>query len=239
VESEIRRSAKLLAEATGMRVIELEVDLPNLAAQWMMGNLATLLADLGPLWPRCGDLLTDEVAFGLRLAQSLYNLNTAAVAEAQRIEANEAMARAFEAADFVVAATNPGPAFPADAAMSNPTDSFLDWAKSNGAARVTFRGAMAAVRVLSGAIPKLPNLVLDQAADRFPDLINMGALTIISNIYGNPAVSIPAGLVGDLPVGMQVLARHHADAELFDVALAAEEAIPWPKVAPTVTPAAA
>jgi len=238
VESEIRRSANQLAEATGMRVIELDIDLPNLAAQWMMGNLATLLADLGSLWPRCAHLLTDEVAFGLRLAQSLYNLNTAAVAEAQRIEANEAMARAFEAADFVVAATNPGPAFPADAAMSNPTESFLDWAKSNGTARVGFRGAMAAVRVLSGAFPKLPNLVLDQAADRFPDLINMGALTIISNIYGNPAVSIPAGQVGDLPVGMQVLARHHADGELFDVALAAEQAIPWPKVATPVTTSA-
>jgi Asp-tRNA(Asn)/Glu-tRNA(Gln) amidotransferase A subunit family amidase len=50
----------------------------------------------------------------------------------------------------------------------------------------------------------------------------MGALTIISNIYGNPAVSIPAGTVDGLPVGMQVLGRHHEDALLFDVALAAE-----------------
>jgi len=60
----------------------------------------------------------------------------------------------------------------------------------------------------------------------------MGALTIISNIYGNPAVSIPGGSVDGLPVGMQVLARHHADELLFDVALAAERALPWPKVAP-------
>ena len=60
----------------------------------------------------------------------------------------------------------------------------------------------------------------------------MGALTIISNIYGNPAVSIPAGLVDGLPVGMQVLARHHDDELLFDVALAAERTAPWPLVAP-------
>ena len=33
-----------------------------------------------------------------------------------------------------------------------------------------------------------------------------------------------------LPVGMQVLAPHHRDALLFDVALAAERAMPWPKV---------
>jgi aspartyl-tRNA(Asn)/glutamyl-tRNA(Gln) amidotransferase subunit A len=60
----------------------------------------------------------------------------------------------------------------------------------------------------------------------------MGALTIISNIYGNPAVTVPAGLVDGLPVGMQVLTRHHADALLFDVALAAERIAPWPLVAP-------
>ncbi len=63
----------------------------------------------------------------------------------------------------------------------------------------------------------------------------MGCLTIISNIYGNPAVSIPAGTVDGLPVGMQVLGRHHEDALLFDVALAAEREQPWPLVAPVTT----
>ncbi len=63
----------------------------------------------------------------------------------------------------------------------------------------------------------------------------MGALTIISNIYGNPAVSIPSGFVDGLPVGMQVLTRHHADELLFDVALAVERETPWPLVAPNAT----
>ena len=31
---------------------------------------------------------------------------------------------------------------------------------------------------------------------------------------------------------MQVLTRHHADELLFDVALAVEREMPWPKVAP-------
>ena len=60
---------------------------------------------------------------------------------------------------------------------------------------------------------------MERAAPYARELLNMGGLTIISNIYGNPAVSIPSGTVDGLPVGMQVLARHHEDALLFDVAL--------------------
>jgi Asp-tRNA(Asn)/Glu-tRNA(Gln) amidotransferase A subunit family amidase len=198
-----------------------------------MGNLATLLADLGDRWPRCAGDLTEEVALGLRLSTSLYNLSTAAAAEELRIRANEVMAAAFEQVDFIIATTNPGPAFPAEATTSSSTDSFLDWAMASDVARYAFRGALFGIRLATTVLPKLPSTILELASRQFPDLINMGALTIVSNIYGNPAVSIPAGTVDGLPVGMQVLARHHADALLFDVALAVERERPWPMVAPS------
>ena len=239
VEDRIRAEAKALMDATGMVEVDVRVEPPNLAAQWMMGNLATLLADLGRSWPRCARDLTHEVAIGARLAQSLYNLNTAAVAEEMRIRANEAMAAAFDQVDFIIAATNPGPAFPADAATSSPQSDFLDWARDSALARYAFQGSMLGMRVAASFFPRLPSALLDQSARVFPDLLNMGALTIISNIYGNPAVSIPAGLVDGLPVGMQVLARHHADALLLDVALAAERERPWPLVAPAAVGAPA
>ena len=70
---------------------------------------------------------------------------------------------------------------------------FLDVALQNSVAKLAFRGVLGGVRAISAAAPKTPSALLDQAAKRFPDLVNMGALTIISNIYGNPAVSIPAG----------------------------------------------
>ncbi len=232
VEEQLRASAAELIAAAGMIQVDLRLELPNLAAQWMMGNLATLLAELGDAWPGRAADLTDEVATGLLLSQSMYNLHTAAVAEAQRVRAYEAMANAFEDVDFIIAATNPGPAFAADAPTSSSSSSFIDWAQSSTLARKGFRAVMAGVRVAGGVFPRLPSAILDIGAARFPDLVRMGALTIISNIYGNPAVSISGGLVDGLPVGMQVLARHHADELLFDVALAAEHALPWPKVAP-------
>jgi Asp-tRNA(Asn)/Glu-tRNA(Gln) amidotransferase A subunit family amidase len=235
VEARIREAADALMADTGMVQVDIDVVPPNLSAQWMMGNLATLLADLGDLWPSCAPELTHEIAVGLRLAQSLYNLRTAAVAEELRIRANEAMAAAFEQVDFIVAATNPGPAFAAEAATSSGQDSFVDWAASSAVAARALQAALFGVRVAATVRPDLPTTLLGQASARFPDLVNMGALTIISNIYGNPAVSIPVAPIDGLPVGMQVLARHHADALLFDVALAVERHRPWPMVAQPAT----
>ncbi len=62
---------------------------------------------------------------------------------------------------------------------------------------------------------------------------NNGALTMPANLSGNPACSIPAGTVDGLPVGLQIIGRHHEDALLFDLALLAERERPWPLVAPT------
>lgn len=233
VEEHLRARAKELIEAAGMVEVDVRVTTPNLATLWMIGNLSTLLAELDGLWPRHDALLTDEVSFGLHMARAVYNLDAAAEAEAQRLELHEAMASAFEQADFVIAATNPGPAFAADATTSADVGVIKALA-GTPAARLGLRGALGVVRVLNALAPRLPVLASAAIERRFPEMVSMGALTMISNVYGNPAVSIPAGTIGGLPVGMQVLAPHHRDALLFDVALAAERAMPWPLVAPGV-----
>ncbi len=80
-----------------------------------------------------------------------------------------------------------------------------------------------------GAEGHIPSVFGDREAD--PG--NNGALTIPANIYGSPAISVPIGLASDgLPMGMQILAPHHREAQLLDIALAWERHAPWPLSAP-------
>jgi aspartyl-tRNA(Asn)/glutamyl-tRNA(Gln) amidotransferase subunit A len=109
VEARVRASADALVAATGMVRGRPRIDLPNLAVQWMVGNLSTLLAELGrPLARVCAGPHRRS-GIGLYLSQSLYNLRAAAVAEGLRVQAYRAMADAFAEVDFVIAATNPSP----------------------------------------------------------------------------------------------------------------------------------
>jgi aspartyl-tRNA(Asn)/glutamyl-tRNA(Gln) amidotransferase subunit A len=120
VEACVRAAAGALVAATGMVEVDLRIDLPNLAVQWMVGNLSTLLAELGDRWPACASDLTDEIAIGLYLSQATYNLRAAAVAEGLRVQAYRAMADAFAEVDFVIAATNPSPAWGGGAPRGTP-----------------------------------------------------------------------------------------------------------------------
>jgi aspartyl-tRNA(Asn)/glutamyl-tRNA(Gln) amidotransferase subunit A len=133
-----------------------------------------------------------EIAFGIEIATQLMNLGAAASSERNRRVANEAMADVFDQVDFIICATNPDVAFPADCGLNT--------------------------RV--GDLQVGPE--------------NNGALTIPANITGNPACSVPAGTLDGLPVGLQIIGRHHEDALLFDLARTLELERPWPLVAPSV-----
>jgi aspartyl-tRNA(Asn)/glutamyl-tRNA(Gln) amidotransferase subunit A len=55
----------------------------------------------------------------------------------------------------------------------------------------------------------------------------------VFNLTGHPALSVPAGFTrAGLPVGLQLVARWHAEADLFAAARALEKARPWGKRVP-------
>jgi amidase/aspartyl-tRNA(Asn)/glutamyl-tRNA(Gln) amidotransferase subunit A len=51
--------------------------------------------------------------------------------------------------------------------------------------------------------------------------------TYLVNYTGHPAASIPAGMADGLPVGMQIIGRSHADADVFAASAAFERLRPW------------
>jgi aspartyl-tRNA(Asn)/glutamyl-tRNA(Gln) amidotransferase subunit A len=58
--------------------------------------------------------------------------------------------------------------------------------------------------------------------------------TLPINIAGIPGISIPAGFVNGLPVGMQILAKPFAEEMLLRIAFAFEQATQWHKKRPPI-----
>ncbi len=114
VEASIIRAAEALIADHGMKRVDVDVDfdVPRLGVPWTMGNLASLLVDIGDRWPKCAEELTEELAFAFTLAWNTFDLELAAEAERRRTEANEAMASLFEKADFVICGDEPRPRLP-------------------------------------------------------------------------------------------------------------------------------
>ncbi|NND75014.1 MAG: amidase [Ilumatobacter sp.] len=61
---------------------------------------------------------------------------------------------------------------------------------------------------------------------------NNGRLTFPANLHGNPAISVPAGTVDGLPIGLQIVGRHFTEPLLLDLAHTVERNRPWPLTAP-------
>ncbi len=63
-----------------------------------------------------------------------------------------------------------------------------------------------------------------------------GRLTFPANLHGNPAISIPAGFLDGLPIGLQVVGPHFSEELLLDLAFTVERQRPWPLTAIAARP---
>jgi amidase len=98
------------------------------------------------------------------------------------------------------------------------------------------QSALASHRIL--VCPTLAAMPVDNASDgdtKGPAEVNgvevdplIGwCLTYVTNFSGHPSASVPAGLSGGLPVGMQIIGRRYADSDVLTAAAAIERVRPW------------
>ena len=138
VAERVREAGAELARAAGLQVVDLDVRFPGLGLEWAIGNLSGLLAELGDLWPDARHELTPEIAFGLEMAEQMVNLSTNAKGEQARTRANETVAEAFDRVDFIISATNPDVAFPAEVSLNTRVGDERVGPENNGALTIPY-----------------------------------------------------------------------------------------------------
>ena len=85
--------------------------------------------------------------------------------------------------------------------------------------------------------------VVTAEAARRPEAHRRGinaSFTSPFNLTGHPGVSVPCGVgAAGLPIGLQLIGRHHAEAAVLDAAHAYERATEWHRLRPHLAPGAA
>ncbi|MGY2128807.1 amidase [Blastococcus sp. SYSU DS0617] len=113
VVAAIEEAAGALIAAAGMRRVDVDFAVPDMAAIWSGASLPTMWHGMHAYWPQIRELLTDEVA-ALMARSETFGMAEAAAVDPLRKQLNESFADLFESVDLVLAATNPDDPYAAE-----------------------------------------------------------------------------------------------------------------------------
>jgi aspartyl-tRNA(Asn)/glutamyl-tRNA(Gln) amidotransferase subunit A len=95
-----------------------------------------------------------------------------------------------------------------------------------------FARAFSSVDVVMGPTSPTPAFDLGAKVDDPVTMYLNDIYTIGANLAGLPAMSIPCGFLGGLPVGLQIIGPHFAEAKLLNVAHGYQRETDWHKQIP-------
>ena len=97
-----------------------------------------------------------------------------------------------------------------------------------------YQAVLKDVDVIAG--PSAPNtaFVLNDDSKSVTDMYMEDVFTIGANLAGLPAISVPAGLVDGLPVGMQLIGTQFGEAQLLNIAHQFQRRTDWHSLTPNL-----
>jgi aspartyl-tRNA(Asn)/glutamyl-tRNA(Gln) amidotransferase subunit A len=136
LETEVRRlvtdAADALVTETGMKRVDIRIDIPENATRWATAGAPGLFNDLKEFWPDCADDLTYEIKASMLFMEN-YRVWHAASVDKFRVLINEAMADVFDQCDVLLCAVNPQEAFAAEGPMPSRIEGERVGRQNNGA----------------------------------------------------------------------------------------------------------
>ncbi|MEX0941366.1 MAG: Asp-tRNA(Asn)/Glu-tRNA(Gln) amidotransferase subunit GatA [Pseudomonadales bacterium] len=97
-----------------------------------------------------------------------------------------------------------------------------------------FMSAFKQVDIIAGPVSPTPAFKLGEKTDDQIAMYLQDTYTIAANLAGVPAMSVPAGLIDGLPVGLQLIGNYLDEARMLNVAHRLQQATDWHLQVPTI-----
>ena len=95
-----------------------------------------------------------------------------------------------------------------------------------------YQSVLKDVDVIAGPSAPSTAFVLNDDSKSITDMYMEDVFTIGANLAGLPAISVPAGLVNGLPVGMQLIGSRFCEAQLLNIAHQFQRRTDWHSLTP-------